>query len=117
MSEHGGPNSLIKGHPITIFFVAVVFLVFIAWMASSVAPGGASHFHTVACDSSNPGPGFPSCPGNDTNTSYYDLAGGTTDNFGNFYNEFTVIFGGILIMIVLLGGLAMWMLRSRGPHE
>jgi len=107
-------NSLTKGHPMTIFFVALVFLVFIAWMASAAAPGGTSHFHTVRCDSSNPGPGFPSCPGNDTNTSYWDINGGTTDNFSNFYNQFTLIFGGILVMVALLGGFVVWMFRK---HE
>jgi len=107
-------NSLAKGHPMTIFFVAVVFLVFIAWMASAASPGGASHFHTVKCDSSNPGPGFPSCPGNDTNTAYWDINGGTTDNFSNFYNQFTLIFGGILVMVALLAGFVVWIFRK---HE
>ena len=116
--EHGGAGQgVIKGHPIAILLVAVIFLVFIGWMASSVAPGGASHYHTVACDNSYTGPGYPSCPGNDTNTNYYDVAGGTTDNFSNFYNYFTILFSGLLVMVALIGGLALWMLRKRGPNE
>jgi len=108
--EHG--SGARHGHPVAIFLVAVIFLVFVLWMASAVSLGGASHFHTTPCDSSNPGPGFPSCPGNDTNTAYWDLNGGTTDNFSNFYNEFTIIFSGILVMICLMGGLVLYWFRG-----
>jgi len=111
MSEHG--SGARHGHPIAIFFVAVVFLIFVLWMGSSASPGGASHFHTFACDSSNPGPGYPSCPGNDTDTRYYDINGGTTDNFSNFYSEFTIIFSGILVIIALMAGVVIWMFRGK----
>lgn len=101
------------GHPVMIFFVVVIFLIMVVWFGSSVAPGGASHTHTVPCDASNPGPGFPACPGNDTNTSYYDLAGGTSDNFNSFYNNFTVLGSGLLVFIALLGGVVIWMFRGK----
>lgn len=115
MSQHG--SGVISGHPVAILFVAVVFLVFVLWMGSSVSPGGASHFHTSRCDTSQNTGVFPFCPGNDTNTSFYDLSGGTTDNFSNFYAEFTIIFSGILVMVCLMGGLALWMLRKRSANE
>ena len=114
--SHSTGRGVISGHPIAIVFVTVVFLVFIYWMASAAAPGGASHYHTQPCDSSQMSGVYPFCPGNDSNTAFWDLNGGTTDNFANFYNEFTLIFGGILVVVALMGGLALWMLRGRS-HE
>lgn len=106
------------GHPMTIFFLAIVFMVLLLWMGSSVAPGGATHTHLTGCG----GAALPCGSGNATAgevppgqsaLNFYDIPGGATDNFQSVYNAFILLFSGILVVIALMAGLVVWMARSK----